>query len=191
MNEDTIDLTGQTLDRDFLETLAPAKELLRNCMQCGSCTATCASAYAMDYTPRQLWHMIRLGLVDEVLNSKALWLCSTCYSCTLRCPRGIPLTETIGTLKRTAMQAGVPGYKESRNFYRAFVQTVCRHGRSDEVEIMVRYFLSTNPFMALDFAPLAITMLRKGNVSINLPKLGGPGKLDNLFQRVEELEGNL
>ena len=187
--EETIDLTSQALDRDFMSALAPAREKLRACIQCGTCTASCASAYAMDYTPRQLWHMIRLGLKDEVLNSKALWLCSICYSCTLYCPHGIPLTETITTLKRMAMDEGIRKHKESRNFYRAVVDTVRAHGRMDEVEVMIRYFLTTNPLMAVNYAPQALTMLSKGKVSPSLPKLVGPGKLDSLFRKVEELEG--
>jgi len=191
MSEEAVDLTGQALDRGFLNALAPAKEKLRICIQCGTCTASCANAYAMDYTPRQLWHMIRLGLKDEVLNSKTLWLCSICYSCTLYCPRGIPLTETIGTLKRLAVSEGIQKYKESRNFYRAVVDTVRRHGRMDEVEVMIRYFLSTNPFMAVGYAPLALTLLSKGKVSLSLPKVGGLGRLDRLFRKVEELEGKL
>jgi heterodisulfide reductase subunit C len=188
MMDERVDLTGGTLDREFISDLAPAREMLRTCIQCGTCTASCASSYAMDYTPRQIWHMARLGLKEDVLNSKTLWLCSTCYSCTLRCPRELPLTETIGTLKRLATQEGIQGYKESRNFYRAFMETVRRYGRTDEVEIMVRYFLSTNPLMALDYAPLAVTMLRKGKVNLGLPKVAGPGKLDPLFDKVEELE---
>ncbi|UCC64368.1 MAG: 4Fe-4S dicluster domain-containing protein [Anaerolineae bacterium] len=188
MNGKFVDLTSQALDRRFVNALAPAKEKLRVCIQCGTCTASCANAYAMDYTPRQIWRMIQLGLREEVLNSKALWLCSICYFCTLRCPRDIPLTETIGTLKRLAMSEGIQKHKESRNFYRAVVDTIRRHGRIDEVEVMLRYFLSTNPFMAVGYAPLALTLLSKGKVSLNLPKVGGPGKLDRLFRKVEELE---
>ena len=189
MDEKRIDLTGPALDRAFMHALAPARETLRNCMQCGSCTATCASAFAMDYTPRQLWHMSRLGLKDEVLNSGTLWLCSTCYSCTLRCPRDLPLTETIGTLKRLATQEHIRGFKESRNFYLAFMETVRRYGRTNEVEIMVRYFLTTNPLLAVDYVPLALAMLRHGKVPLSLPKVAGPGKLDQLFERIKELEG--
>jgi heterodisulfide reductase subunit C len=189
MHEEVIDLTGGGRNREFASTLTPAAEKLKTCIQCGTCTASCASAYAMDYTPRQLWHMARLGLQDEVLNSRTLWLCSTCFSCTLRCPREIPLTETIGTLKRLAIQGDIQRYRESRNFYRAFMETVRRYGRSNEVEIMVRYFLTTNPLLAVGYIPLALTMLRKGKVNLSLPKVAGPGKLDALFARVEELEG--
>jgi heterodisulfide reductase subunit C len=189
MHEEVIDLTGGGRNREFASALTPAAEKLKTCIQCGTCTASCASAYAMDHTPRQLWHMARLGLQDEVLNSRTLWLCSTCFSCTLRCPREIPLTETIGTLKRLAIQGDIQRYRESRNFYRAFMETVRRYGRSSEVEIMVRYFLTTNPLLAVGYVPLALTMLRKGKVNLSLPKVAGPGKLDALFDRVEELEG--
>jgi len=188
MNEERVDLTGQGIDREFINALAPAREQLLRCMQCGSCTATCASSYAMDYTPRQIWHMARLGLKEEVLNSKTLWLCSSCYSCTLQCPRGLPLTETIGTLKRLAMAEGIEKHKESSNFYRAFMHTVRTYGRSSEVEIMVRYFLTTNLLMAPGYVPLAIAMLTRGKVNLSMPKLAGPGKLDRLFRKIEELE---
>ncbi len=188
ISEEPIDLTGPARDREFIDALIPAKEMLRTCIQCGSCTASCSSAFAMDYTPRQLWQMARLGLADEILSSKTLWLCSTCYACTLRCPRELPLTETIGTLKRLAVRANIPEHRESRNFYAAFMETIRRHGRTDEVELMVRYFLSTNPLMAVHYVPLALAMLVKGKVKVGLPKLGGPGKLDTLFTRVKEVE---
>lgn len=188
MSEEMVDLTAGVHDRGFLQTLSPAREKLRTCIQCGTCTASCGSAYAMDYTPRQIWHMVRLGMVDEILNSKTLWLCSTCYACTLRCPRELPLTETIGTLKRLAIQANIQKHKESRNFYHAFMETIRRHGRTDEVELMVRYFVTTNPLMAVDYVPLALTMLTKGKVKLAFPKLRGPGKLDRIYARVQELE---
>jgi heterodisulfide reductase subunit C len=94
----------------------------------------------------------------------------------------------MGALKRAAIRQEVQGFKESRNFYRAFVETVRRYGRSEEVEIMARYFLTTNPLMAVDYVPLALTMLRKGKVKLSVPKIRGEGKLDKIFQKVEELE---
>lgn len=82
-------------------------EKLMTCMQCGTCSATCPTAYAMDYTPRQLWQMLRLGLENEVLTSRTFWLCTVCKSCQVRCPRGIRLTDTMVALKEYAQQRGV------------------------------------------------------------------------------------
>ena len=195
MTQEILDLTAATLDRSFLEELAPDEEL-RACIQCGTCTASCASAYAMDYTPRQIWRMVQLGLREEVLNSKTFWLCSTCYSCTVRCPRGIPLVETIGALKRMAIARGIRRYRESSNFYRAFMDVVRRYGRVDELELMVRYFLSTNPVAMNGYTPLGLAMLTHGKVTVKeglrmAPRLvgvGGAGRLDALFRKVAELE---
>jgi heterodisulfide reductase subunit C len=195
MTQEILDLGADTLDRSFLEGLAP-DEKLRTCIQCGTCTASCASAYAMEYAPRQMWRMVQLGLKDEVLNSNTFWLCSACYSCRVHCPRGIPLLQTIGALKRTAIAEGIGHYKESANFYRAFIDVVRRYGRMDELEFMVRYFLATEPLAAIDYMPLGLAMLIHGKVTVKegllmAPRLVGlsrKGRLDALFRRVEELE---
>ena len=76
-------------------------------MQCGTCSSSCPTAYAMDYVPRQLWHMLRLGMETEVVNSRTFWLCTTCKSCQVRCPRGISLTDTMIALKEYATRKGI------------------------------------------------------------------------------------
>jgi len=143
----------------------------------------------MDLTPRQMWRLVQLGFQDEVLHSKAIWLCSLCYSCHVRCPRGIPLTETIVKLKQLALQEGIGEWRESTAFYRAFSDVMRRYGRMKEIEFMVRYFLATNPLTALGYAKLGITLLSRGKAHLEAPRLGGEGRLDRLFERVAELEG--
>ncbi|MGB9722540.1 MAG: (Fe-S)-binding protein [Chloroflexia bacterium] len=98
----TFDLTREMLDHAFPDRVAPDKERLLSCIQCGSCTASCPTAYAMDYTPRQLWRLIQVGLREEVLLSNSFWLCTACYACNTRCPRGIPTMETMLELKALA-----------------------------------------------------------------------------------------
>jgi heterodisulfide reductase subunit D len=61
----------------------------------------------MDYTPRQLWQMMRLGMEEEVLNSQTFWLCTVCKSCQVRCPRGISLADTMVALKEFATRQGI------------------------------------------------------------------------------------
>ena len=70
MTGESLDLTSVTVDRAFAQALTPTDASLRTCFQCGTCSASCPSAYAMDYSPRVLWRMIQLGLKDEVLNSR-------------------------------------------------------------------------------------------------------------------------
>jgi heterodisulfide reductase subunit D len=101
MDEVSLDLASAAIDHAFLEEIDPLMKL-RSCIRCGTCSATCPTAFAMDYTPRQLWRRIQLGLRDEVLNSRTFWLCTTCKACQVRCPRGIDLMEAMIALKEYA-----------------------------------------------------------------------------------------
>jgi heterodisulfide reductase subunit D len=106
MAEDKLDLASAALDRSFLAAVDPL-EKLRTCIQCGTCSATCPTAYAMDYSPRQVWRMVNLGLRDEVLNSRTYWLCTTCKSCQVRCPRGINIMEGMIALKEYSVNKAI------------------------------------------------------------------------------------
>lgn len=139
MTEKVFYLSRDMLDNTFAELVAPDREKLLTCIQCGTCTASCPTAYAMDYTPRQLWRLIQLGLREEVLTSNSFWLCTACYACTLRCLRGIACTETMSTLKRMAVSMGMEKHSASARFYEAFRDTVRRHGRLHEVELMTTF----------------------------------------------------
>lgn len=106
MTREILDLGSATLDRSFVRAVDPL-EKLRTCIQCGTCSATCPTAFAMDYSPRQLWRMVLLGLRDEVLRSRTFWLCTTCKSCQVRCPRGIELMNAMIALKERSVGEGV------------------------------------------------------------------------------------
>jgi len=184
-----VNLTAVKRDPAFVDRLSPDGRLLRRCIQCGTCTASCPAAHAMDLSPRRMWRMVQLGLEEEVLSSKAMWLCSLCYQCQVRCPRGIPLTDTITLLKEMALKRRLAASRESAAFYRAFTGVIRRYGRMRELEFMVRFFLMSNPLSALGFAGLGLALLSRGKARPEFPKLGGAGRLDRLFERVAELEG--
>jgi heterodisulfide reductase subunit C len=135
-----------------------------------------------------MWRMVQLGLVDEVLDSKTMWLCSLCYQCQVRCPRGIPLTETITHLKQMAMNEGLISSHQSEAFYKAFTDVMRRYGRNREMEFMVRYFMRGNPLTAFKFVRMGAVMMMRGKVHPELPVDGEGRSLDRLFKRVAELE---
>jgi len=81
--------------------------MLKSCIQCGSCTASCPTANRMPISPQRLGHLIRLGMKDEVLSSGSFWQCTSCAACSLHCPRGIPVLEIIVELKRLARREGL------------------------------------------------------------------------------------
>jgi len=168
--------------------LAPVQDMVRACIQCGTCTGSCPNAFAMDYTPRHMWRMVLMGKKDEIFNSKTFILCSSCYYCTLRCPRGLPLTEAMAALKQVALREGYTKYRQSTQFYKQFMNSVRRHGRVNEMEFMSFYFAALmNPFISLRFAPLGMRFMMKRKISLAFPFMGH-SPLDAIFRKVEEME---
>jgi hypothetical protein len=53
---------------------------------------------------------------------------------------------------------------------------------------MARYFMSSNPMEALGYATMGLTLFRRGKIRVELPKLVGKGRLDDLFDKVAQLE---
>ena len=85
----------------------PGAEGIRSCYACGTCTAGCPVRRVNPaYNPRKLIRMILLGMREEVLEGKEIWLCSSCYTCQERCPQGIRITDTIIVLRNMAVREG-------------------------------------------------------------------------------------
>jgi len=177
-----------TAPEPAIDSLAEIQKVVRACIQCGTCTGSCPNAFAMDLTPRQLWHNVLMGEKETIFHSKTFSLCSVCYYCTLRCPRGLPLTEAMSALKQIAAKENLEPYKKSIRFYKSFMESVRRHGRVREMEFMTLFFLAMkNPFIPLLFAPLGMKLMSKGKVSFEIPSKGS-GALDAIFRKAEELE---
>lgn len=77
------------------------------CFQCGTCTGSCPSAPRSSYRIRMFMRRAVLGLEDEALTDPDLWLCTTCYSCTDRCPRDLAPTDVIMAMRNLATQRDV------------------------------------------------------------------------------------
>jgi len=141
----------------------------------------------MDYSPRQLMRMIQLGLNDDVLRSKTFWLCTTCYSCTVRCPRGISITETFQTLKRLSAAQGMEKKTDSARFYQSFMEVVRRYGRMQEMQTMARWLLRTNPFRAFSFASFGLALLRRGKMPLFPHRIHGVDQIQAMYRKAQEI----
>ena len=172
------------------DTLSAVQSKVQACMQCGTCTGSCPNAFAMDLTPRHMWRLVLMGDKEVIFKSKTFALCSSCYMCTLRCPRGLPLTEAMAGLKRIAAREKIGKYRDGTYFYQSFIESVRYHGRVREMAFMSAYFMKMgNPFLPLRFSGLGLRLMGKGKVSIQNPFSKGKGVLDPIFKKVEELEG--
>ena len=94
----------------------PGGENLKRCFACGSCTLSCpVSEVEESYSPRRIIHMILLGLKEEVLRSKAIWYCLSCYRCQVRCPQEVKYPEIMRVLRKLAVEQGYvqPGFVQA------------------------------------------------------------------------------
>lgn len=77
------------------------------CYQCGKCSAGCPSISEMDISPSQALHLIQLGQEEEVLNSKTIWICASCFTCITRCPKGVDLAKIMEALRQITLRKNV------------------------------------------------------------------------------------
>ncbi|MDM8516473.1 4Fe-4S dicluster domain-containing protein [Desulfobacterales bacterium HSG16] len=183
------------IDHTVSDTLAEIKDKVCACIQCGTCTGSCPNAFAMDITPRHLWRMLLMGQKDEIFTSRTFVLCSSCYYCTLRCPRGLPLTEAMSDLKQIAAKEDMIPHRPSTRFYKCFMDSVRRHGRVREAEFISTYFLSmsaTDPLLPLKYASMGIRLLQKRKLALKNPlQKMSERSLDVVFKKVEEMENQI
>ena len=170
----------------------PGGEGVRLCIQCGTCSASCPNASKMDHTPRELIAMVRAGMREEVLSSKAMWYCLSCYLCTVRCPRGIKQTDLMHALECLAVRHRLSNARTlTPTMYRSFSDFVYSIGSVPEVGFMTWYYVLTNPLRAMRMIPLSISLLRHGRLSVKARRMKPEAEkqLKAILDKAEELGG--
>ncbi len=71
----------------------------RKCMKCGKCTASCPAFEEMEYHPHQFVDMVETGRMEELLNSKGIYMCLSCFACVERCPRSVEPAKLIEAVR--------------------------------------------------------------------------------------------
>ena len=71
----------------------------RKCMKCGKCTASCPAYDEMEYHPHQFVDMVESGRIAELMNSRGIYLCLSCFACVERCPRNVEPAKLIEAVR--------------------------------------------------------------------------------------------
>jgi quinone-modifying oxidoreductase subunit QmoC len=176
------------LDYDFARQIEsiPGGEHLPTCIQCGTCSATCPMSIYMDYTPRKIIAMTRAGFKEEVLRSFTIWLCSSCYSCSVECPKQIKITDLMYALKRKAIEEKVyPRRFPVPVLAREFFRLILSNGRSNERALIIRLYLKTNILRILKQAPVGLRLWTHGRLGLGSEKIKNKKQLQTLLNAVE------
>lgn len=167
----------------------PGGESLKKCIQCGTCTGACPVSYMMDITPREVIALFRAGDIESILSSRTIWICASCYACTVRCPQGVMVTDILYALKRLAIENKIfPKRFPVFALSKSFVSITNIFGRSYEPGLIMLYFLRTNPFKLLGMMPLFIKLAAKGRIGFLPHKIKSAKKFSRILKEAEVME---
>ena len=112
---------------------------LKDCYQCGKCTAGCPLADSMDLMPREVIRYLQLGAIDVVLDAKTPWICAQCVVCSSRCPQNVDICSVMRAVRLTSKAAGKRPLPEADIFDDEFIANVRAHGVSNEQYLAAAY----------------------------------------------------
>ncbi len=173
--------------RDLLAL--PGGDQILKCIQCGTCSGSCSMIEVMDYGPRRLFALLKGGDITLALRSNTCWICSSCYLCSVRCPRGIEITEIMYALKRLAIKVGIRPPNKVYRLYQIFAAVVAEDGRLSEGQLMRRFLLG-HPAEALSRIPLALKLKEKGRLEFQARRLVDLEGFKKALSRAWQLEEN-
>ena len=175
--------------RDVMQV--PGCEQLESCIQCGTCSGICPLSIYMDHTPRQVMELTRSDFKSEVLQSTTIWLCASCYACTVSCPKQIRITDIMYELKQRAIHEGYyPTRFPIPVLAREFSDMVRRNGRISELRLVILLFLKTDWFAALGNWRLGIDLLRTGRFSLANERIRQRDDIARMLAAVDGKKGS-
>ncbi|MBD2395381.1 4Fe-4S dicluster domain-containing protein [Cyanobacterium aponinum AL20118] len=181
-------LDGDKMNLDFakrVEAEGGKGSAITACMQCGTCSGGCTNIDVMDMSPRTLILMIQRGEWEKVLQSNTLWMCSSCYICTSRCPRGVRPSDVIEAVKAIAIEEGIKN--DSTKFNQIFVDLVQKRGILFEPELMQRF---GGLQAMIDQAPLGIQLVLRGKMSPFPEKIKNPQQFSQALDKARKKHEN-
>jgi len=180
----------EELDKNFFEEIKEMSmcEEIERCIQCGTCSSSCPMAVYMDYPPRKIISMIKNGFKEEVLKSFTIWLCPSCYTCQVRCPSKIKITDVMYALKRKAIEEKIfPSHFLIPVLAKEMHRIIAKNGRNSELWLVLNMYLkSKKPLGLLKMAPLGLSLMKTGRMSIKAEKIKNKKQLRTLLKAVKE-----
>ncbi|NLC56990.1 MAG: heterodisulfide reductase subunit C [Armatimonadetes bacterium] len=158
-----------------------------DCYQCGKCTAGCPLTFAGDLDPARVMRLVQLGQRDAVLQSRTIWLCASCETCTTRCPQEVDLASVMDALRIMAREAGLTqAAREVAIANAGLLGSVKSRGRVHEMMLVLQQNLRTlHLFRDAEKGPV---LMLKGKMDPLGHKRGARDQVRRLFENVARME---
>jgi heterodisulfide reductase subunit C len=110
-----------------------------------------------------------------------IWLCTSCETCSIRCPEDIEIATIMDSLRKLTLEAEIPpGEEKVVKFNEIFLDSIRKRGRVHELELVMRYNLALRqPFKDAHLGPM---MLSRGKLSFLGHKIKEIGRIKKIFQ---------
>lgn len=172
-------------DLDFKKMVErESGQTLSNCYQCGNCTAGCPMSFTFDVPVSKIMRLLQAGHKDAVLQSRAIWMCATCETCTQRCPNDIGVAKIMDVCRHIARREGIRGVYGVHAFRDSFLDSIKMNGLVHEIGLMAEFMFRTGRFFTdVDLVPRA---LPKNKMSVLPHRAKGRKELADIFRRFNE-----
>jgi heterodisulfide reductase subunit C len=168
------------------------------CYQCKKCSSGCPLTFAMDFYPDQVIRLALLGQEAQVLGCSTIWVCSSCETCTTRCPNNIDIAGVMDWLKEEALRQGYASPQpEVTYFHQTFLDTVrLAGGRLSEPLLLGLYQLRSGGTIKklksgalVEDLKMAWELARRRRLVPRLPhRLNGFKQVKDIFAKAQTQE---
>ena len=157
------------------------------CYQCKKCSTGCPVAGFGDLHPAQIMRAVQIGAGEAAVDSRFIWLCTGCETCTTRCPQSIDIAAIMDELRMIAREEGrVRSDAPFANILKLNYDSFRRWGRLYEVELLALDKV-TRPSSFTDDVAMGIRMFLKGKIN-PLPTLGDRAQMKRMTDIADRIE---
>ncbi len=173
-------ISPQQGNRKFLAKLEERGVDVQACYQCGRCSAGCPITQFFDLTTMEVVRLAAYGMEDQLLNSKAIWLCAACETCATRCPNDIEIAVLMDVLRELALRKGIePAEPRIPLFHASFLGSIEHWGRAYEVGLIAGYKMKSKDFMG--DMKVGMKMFSQGKLSLKPHSVKGKPEIKKIF----------